>query len=324
VIFEATSDDDFTDPKVWARVNPGHGITVQHDGIAQECQEAIAEPRKRNDFLMFHLNRWVNQATAWIPVEWWDACSCPLASDDEFAVLPCAGGLDLAQKIDLACFSLVFRHRLDPPLAVEVVAEEGDRAVTQHAQLNYRVSVLPFFWIPEDTMRQREHEDGVPYSDWVHRGLVTATEGTTIDYDRIIADITTRIVPRFPRLRSSTIGYDPAFASDLATALNKFAGRTDWCQEVLQNYKYMSEVCFMFEALVKAGRVSHGGNRILRNHVEAVAIKRDDAGRIRPTKPRNSKKHIDGVVATLMGIRSLAAIPDRAVMPQLFFVGRRR
>jgi phage terminase large subunit-like protein len=31
VIFEATSsDDDWTDEKVWRRVNPGHGITVQH------------------------------------------------------------------------------------------------------------------------------------------------------------------------------------------------------------------------------------------------------------------------------------------------------
>ncbi len=74
VIFEATPEDDFNDPVVWRRVNPGHGITVKADGIATECQEALAEPRKRNDFLRFHLNRWTNQATAWIPVEWWDAC----------------------------------------------------------------------------------------------------------------------------------------------------------------------------------------------------------------------------------------------------------
>ena len=74
VIFEMQPNDDWTDPVVWRRVNPGHGTTVKHDGLVEECQEALAEPRKRNDFLRYHGNRWTSQATAWIPIEWWDAC----------------------------------------------------------------------------------------------------------------------------------------------------------------------------------------------------------------------------------------------------------
>jgi phage terminase large subunit-like protein len=44
--------------------------------------------------------------------------------------------------------------------------------------------------------------------------------------------------------------------------------------------------------------------------MEHVAVKRDDAGRIRPVKPKNQRKHIDGVVAALMGLRALAEVPD--------------
>ena len=37
---------------------------------------------KRNDFLRYHLNRWTNQATAWIPIDWWDACATTLDDAD--------------------------------------------------------------------------------------------------------------------------------------------------------------------------------------------------------------------------------------------------
>ena len=119
-------------------------------------------------------------------------------------------------------------------------------------------------------------------------GLVTATEGGVIDYSRIYADITTKIVPRFPKLKQATLGYDPAFATDLATQLRDRAGLK--VVEVLQNYTHLSEPAQVFEALVKAGRVTHGGHRVLRHHVENVAVKTDDARRIRPVKPKKRRQ----------------------------------
>ncbi len=333
-IFEARSDEDWTDEAVQRRVNPGYGITMQADYFTSETAAAKSEPRKRNSFIQLHLNRWVNQATSWIPIEWWDACDEPIADDATLALLPCAGGLDLAQKIDLACLTLVFRQPITGgDLPVDVVGttkgvnsyngESVDAPIKSTVRLNYRITILPFFWIPENTMRQREKEDGVPYSDWVRRGLVTPTEGDIIDYTRIFQDITTKILPRFPRLKQGGIGYDPAFATDIASKLRDLGGCK--VEEVLQNYKYMSEACYVLEALIKAKRVTHGGHRTLRNHIENVAIKSDDAGRIRPVKPKSKSKHIDGVVATLMAERMLATVPDQPSSgPQMFFLGRPR
>jgi phage terminase large subunit-like protein len=43
-------------------------------------------------------------------------------------------------------------------------------------------------------MREHEKNDRVPYSEWHRLGLVRATEGNVIDYDRIFRDIRDEIV----------------------------------------------------------------------------------------------------------------------------------
>lgn len=328
VIFEMRPEDDWTDPAVWARVNPGHGITVKADAIAQECQEALHEPRKRNDFLMFHGNRWVNQATAWLPIDWWDACE-GVVDDAVLRTLPVAAGLDMAQKWDLTAFVLVFREvlRSRPAQTIDVVTG-GDGALQLPARksldLNYRIYVRPYFWIPEDTMRQHEKEDGLPYSQWVEAGLVFQTEGSVIDYTRIVQDITGTILPQYPLLKQGYIGYDPAFATDIATKLRDLRGWQEKVFEVLQNYTHLSEPSYILEALIKGQRVVHDGHRVLRSHVEHVAVKKDDAGRIRPVKPKSSAKRIDGLVATIMGVKALGLVPTPALRrhPVAQIIGR--
>lgn len=314
VIFEATPDDDMSDPRVWARVNPALGITVKTEAIAQGCREAEAEPRKRNDFLRFHLNRWVNQAVAWLPVDWWDRCDAPVPPDAVLMELPGAVGTDMAQKIDLAATVAVFRLPLATPEAsseIEVVVKDEDvdgNIVERQVSLNYEIAIVPMCWLPSETLQERVKNDRVPYDQWRDAGLLHETDGAIIDNDAIIRWIQRDLVGRFPLLKQAQMGYDPAFATELAVRLTSL-GYT--CVEVLQNYKHLNEACQVFEALVKARRVRHSGNRLLRWCVENVAVRRDDAGRIRPVKPRQAAKRIDPVVATLIALTRLLATPDR-------------
>jgi phage terminase large subunit-like protein len=210
----------------------------------------------------------------------------------------------MSQKYDLTALVLTFKEPLNVAAeSIEVVGtnEFGD-AVKRSISLNYRITTVPFFWIPLDTMREHEKNDRVPYSEWHRLGLVRATEGNVIDYDRIFRDIRDEIVPRFPRLRGAEIGYDPAFATDIAMKLQAEGFRM---VEILQNYKYMSEPAHLLEALVKGKRVRHDGHRVLRWNVENCTVKTDDAGRIRPVKPKRATRRIDGVVGSLMGLSRL-------------------
>ena len=42
--------------------------------------------------------------------------------------------------------------------------------------------VLPFFWVPEDTLELRVRRDHVPYDIWKAQGSVMTTEGNVIHY----------------------------------------------------------------------------------------------------------------------------------------------
>ena len=88
-------------------------------------------------------------------------------------------------------------------------------------------------------------------------------------------------MPRYPRLKQGTIGYDPAFATDIAT---KLARPRPACTmlEVLQNYTMISEPAQIVEALIKGRRVRHDGHRVLRWNWENAASRRttrDASGR---------------------------------------------
>jgi phage terminase large subunit-like protein len=316
VIFEAAADEDWTSPEIWKKANPMFGVTINPDIFAGECRAAQNEPRKKNDFLRYQLNRWVNQATAWIPVEWWDACPSVLPAERELQKLTVTGGLDMSQKIDLAAFVATFQEPLEQAAELEVVGEnEGGQIETKTVSLNYRVHLLPMFWIPENTMREHERNDRVPYALWSQKGWVIPTEGDIIDDDRIYRDIL-KLAERFPKLKEGEIGYDPAFATSLALRLQNAGFKV---VETPQNYRHISEPSQVFEALLKGRRITHDGNRCHRWNVENVSIKSDDAGRIRPVKPKKASKRIDGVPAAIMGIGRLMVAPQAASY-QIFFV----
>jgi phage terminase large subunit-like protein len=306
VIFEIRKDEDWQSPKVWARLNPGLGITVKRDAIETECLAARNEPRKLNDFLRYHTNKWTNTAIAWFPIDWWDA-NTEEPEYEKGLLVGC--GLDMAQKVDLAAFSVVVRHPRPDALDVEY-SEEGDgpEPLKQTLALNFSVSLFVFFWMPEETMKEREDQDQVPYSEWRRLGFVRATPGALINEDRILRDIKREIIPRFG-LNRRRCGYDPAFLS--STTIDELGKAGLQMVETPQNYQHMNAAAQAFYGLVKARWIRHGCARMshpLRQHAENVSIKQDDAGRIRLVKPKN-RKRIDGIVASVMGLDQLLREP---------------
>lgn len=314
MVFEARDDEDWTQESTLRRVNPGYGITMKADYFETEVKAAQAEPRKRNSFLQLHCNRWVNQATSWLPIEWWDACDGEIPTDAELAKLPCAMGIDMSQKIDLTAAVTVFRLPLDSAAgeSIEVVnVNDVGEPVRRRLSMNYRIAILPSFWLPEETLHERVHQDRVPYDIWHEtkwRGserLLDVTDGALIDSDAVVKRIG-ELTVRFPLLKQGEIGYDPAFATELGIRLRNM---NLLATEIAQGFK-LTEACQVLEALVKSKRVLHGGHRLLRWNVENVAIKRNDAdGRIRPVKPRKTAKRIDGIVAVLIALSRLMMMP---------------
>ena len=265
-IAAADPDDDWTDPAVWRKANPSFGVTISEDQFAEDCREAREAPAKENSFRRYRLNQWIESEIRWLSLEKWDACS---AAADDLAGRDCFAGLDLSSTTDLSAFVLVF-PRED------------------------RFAVLPFFWIPEDGMRRRDRRDRVPYTEWVRQGLIEATPGEVIDYDRIRA----RINELGQRYAIKMIAIDRWNATQLASQLEG-----DGFEMVAfgQGYASMNAPTKRLEQIMLGGQLAHAGNPVLRWMANNVSLETDAADNWKPSKKR-SRERIDGIVALIMGL----------------------
>ena len=275
VIYGAAEDDDWTDPEVWKKANPSLGITVGIDKVQAACESARQNPGEENAFRQLRLNQWVKQSIRWMPLEKWDGCSFAV-NPDELEGRVCYGGLDLSSTTDITAFVLVF-----PP------NDEDDKYY-----------IMPFFWIPEDTMELRVRRDHVPYDVWHKQGFLETTEGNVVHYgyiEKFIENLGTRYNIR-------EIAFDRWGAVQMVQNLE---GMGFTVVPFGQGFKDMSPPTKELMKLTLEQKLAHGGHPVLRWMMDNIYIRTDPAGNIKADKEKSTEK-IDGAIATIMGL-------DRAI-----------
>lgn len=275
VIYGAAEGDDWTDPKVWEKANPSLGITIGIDKVQAACDSARQNPGEENAFRQLRLNQWVKQSVRWMPMDKWDKCAFAV-SEDVLEGRVCYGGLDLSSTTDITAFVLVF-----PPF------EEEDKYI-----------LLPYFWIPEETLDLRVRRDHVPYDIWERQGFIQTTEGNVVHYGYIEKFIE-RLGERF-NIRE--IAFDRWGAVQMVQNLE---GMGFTVVPFGQGFKDMSPPTKELMKLVLEQRIAHGGHPVLRWMMDNIYIKTDPAGNIKADKEKSTEK-IDGAVAAIMGL-------DRAI-----------
>ena len=275
VIYGADEAADWTDPKVWKKANPSLGITVGLDKVKVACESAKQNPGEENSFRQLRLNQWVKQAVRWMPMAKWDACGFRVDAEGLEGRV-CYGGLDLSSTTDITAFVLVF-----PPL------DEEDK-----------FCVLPYFWIPEETLELRVRRDHVPYDVWARQGFLETTEGNVVHYGYIEKFIE-RLGERF-NIRE--IAFDRWGAVQMVQNLE---GMGFTVVPFGQGFKDMSPPTKELMKLVLEQMVAHGGHPVLRWMMDNIFIRTDPAGNIKADKEKSTEK-IDGAIAMIMGL-------DRAI-----------
>ncbi len=276
VLYEASVEDDWTDPAVWQRANPNLGISVSTEYLERECRKAQDTPSYENTFKRLHLNIRTQQDVRWLPLEAWDACDLGEIDESELEGRPCFAGLDLSATTDLSALVLVFPNDDDS------------------------VTLLSRFWMPADNAEKRERRDRVPYQTWARQGHIELTPGNVIDYDRIKH----RIDELGRRFNIREIAVDRWNATQLILQLQ---GDGYDVVPFGQGYKDMSAPTKLFESLVISGRLGHGGHPVLRWMASHVSVETDAAGNLKPSKKKSTDR-IDGIVAAIMalGVQSAA------------------
>ena len=275
VIYGADESEDWTDPAVWKKANPSLGITVGIDKVKAACESAQQNPGEENAFRQLRLNQWVKQSIRWMPMDKWDACAFPV-SEEDLEGRVCYGGLDLSSTTDITAFVLVF-----PP------EDEEDK-----------YSILPYFWIPEDTMDLRVKRDHVPYDVWERQGYLMTTEGNVVHYGYIEKFIESL----GERFNIREIAFDRWGAVQMVQNLE---GMGFTVVPFGQGFKDMSPPTKELMKLTLEKKIAHGGHPVLRWMMDNIFIRQDPAGNIKADKEKSTEK-IDGAIATIMGL-------DRAI-----------
>ena len=275
VIYGADENDDWTDPKVWEKANPSLGITVGIDKVRAACESAKQNPSEENSFRQLRLNQWVKQAVRWMPMDKWDKCAFAV-NEEQLEGRVCYGGLDLSSTTDITAFVLVF-----PP------CDEEDKYI-----------ILPYFWIPEDTLDLRVKRDHVPYDVWERQGYLQTTEGNVIHYGYIEKFIE-KLGERF-NIRE--IAFDRWGAVQMVQNLE---GMGFTVVPFGQGFKDMSPPTKELMKLMLEQRIAHGGHPVLRWNMDNIFVRTDPAGNIKADKEKSTEK-IDGAIATIMAL-------DRAI-----------
>ena len=276
VIYGAAESEDWTDPEVWKKANPSLGITVSIDKVKQACESAQQNPSEENAFRQLRLDQWVKQTVRWMPMDKWDACAFPVDAD-YLRGRVCYGGLDLSSTSDITAFVLVF-----PPDDPETGKYE----------------ILPYFWLPEETLPLRVKRDHVLYDVWQRQGYINTTEGNVIHYgfiEKFIENLGTQYNIR-------EIAFDRWGAVQMTQDLEEMGFTV---VPMGQGYSSLSPPTKELMKLVLEKRIAHGGNPVLRWMMDNVTIRQDPAGNIKMDKDKSTEK-IDGAVATVMGL-------DRAI-----------
>lgn len=279
VVFGLADDEDWNDEANWYKANPSLGHTIQIDRVRAAYRDALENPAEENVFRQLRLNQWVGSSVAWIPEHIYDKGNLPIDME-KLKGRDCYAGLDLSSTSDVTAFVMVF-----PP------EMEGN---------NY--TVVPHFWLPRDTLSLRVRRDHVPYDIWERQGLFHVTEGNVVDYNFVRKTIN-ELGTQF---HICEIGVDRWNASQLITDLD---GDGFTMVPIGMGYKDMSPGMKELYKLFLEGKITHGGNPVLRWMAGNVVAEIDAAENIKPSKKKSTEK-IDGIVALIMGL-------DRCVRHEL-------
>ncbi|RMN71189.1 terminase large subunit, partial [Pseudomonas savastanoi] len=112
-IWTLDEGDDWTDPKMLAKANPNHGVSVFQEYLESQQARAIRSARFTNTFKTKHLNLWVSAKSGFFNMQDWKSCEDTSLTLDQFEGQEWIAGFDLARKLDMNSRARLFWKVID-------------------------------------------------------------------------------------------------------------------------------------------------------------------------------------------------------------------
>jgi phage terminase large subunit-like protein len=270
LLYALDPQDDWRDPKTWAKANPMHGISVFEEAIAGRAEEAKHKPAALNEFLCKTLNIYVSANSAWVDRAYWDDPKCSITEkrQPESVFI----GFDLAATRDLNAVCTLKRFAEDDYEAEFkfFLPEDGYNLIPKHYMDIFRVA------------RQS--------------GILHVTSGNVMD-DREISDY---ILQQAAIYDIKEIGYDAYNASSLVARLNDSGMPV---KRVGQGMSVLSNPSKHVEKLIMQHQIKHDGNPFVGWQLGNCELYEDVNGNIKIRKNEADKSaKVDGIISLIIAM----------------------
>jgi phage terminase large subunit-like protein len=271
IIYELDERKEWVDPDCWPKANPGLGTIKSFDQLQTKVKKAQANPLLVKNLLTKDFNIRETTSEAWLTFEQLDNRE----TFDITELKPSYGiaGVDLSSTTDLTAACVIFK------------VPGNDTIYAKH-----------MYWLPEDLLEKRSHEDKIPYEIWRDMGLLRTTPGNSIHY-RFVVDWLVELREEYD-LYLSWVGYDSWSAKYFVDDLqNHFGGEIT--VPVIQGKRTLSSPMKKLGADLESKIINYENNPITKWCLSNVAIEVDKNLNIQPTKTSNQRRRIDGAAAML-------------------------
>lgn len=272
----AADGADIFDERTWLACNEALGKFLDLNEFRAQAEQAKRLPSFRAKFQNLRLNMRVDARVQFVTDADWMACDDRLDMA-ELAGKPCYAGLDLSSTTDMSALVLYWPHN---------------------------GAVLPYFWLPEEGLLDRDRKEGGHYRTWRDEGLLETTPGRAINFRAIIQ----RLAEIKTEYDLVCVAYDRAFIKTFNAKCEE-DGVTLPLQEFGQGFVSMSPAVQALEAAILDKKIHHGGHPILRWQISNVAIEMDSSANRKPSK-KGAIGHIDGVVSLMMALGAKSLEPE--------------
>jgi len=260
--------DRWNDLNELRKSNPNLGVSVTVDYLLEEIAVAEGSLSKKAEFVAKYCNIKQSSSQAWLPSQAVDrARGEPLRLED-FRGTYCVGGIDLSRTTDLTACCIV---------------------IERDGMLN----VFAKFFLPRAKIDEATARDGLPYRQYIERGILQESGENFVDYEDCFAWFR-GLVEQYEIL-PLWVGYDRYNALQLTQTMEQYGFHMD---SVFQG-ENLTGVINLTEGELLDGRLRIGDNDLLAVHLLNAAVKSTAATGRRRLIKLSANAHVDGAAALL-------------------------
>mgnify|MGYP002568882620 CR=1 FL=1 len=271
IVYELDKRSEWTDPACWQKANPGLGTIKSLNQLADKVHSAQANPRLVKNLLCKDFNVRETTTEAWLTFEeLYNPATFDIAElKPDYGI----GGADLSSTTDLTCATVLFEVPQDDNLYV-----------------------LQMYWLPEDLLEKRVHEDKIPYDIWLEQGLLRVTPGNKVHY-KFVTEWFLELKEQYD-LYIPWVGYD-AWSADYWVEEMKNTFGAEAMEKVIQGKKTLSGPMKALGADLASKKIIYNNNPILKWCLSNTSVDVDKNNNIQPVKGTSQRRRVDGMASLL-------------------------